>query len=185
MTSKASEEAIPCEDGSQQIDEDGHNEVKNLPLSSQLADSDQSSVKRSKSDSDSSLGSFVPQSITSTLAYDQTPFAEFRDQVDQLCQSLWPATVKEARAEGLAVAPNNGLLGRLRTKTLNRFLRQPSLPSQSEVETTPQREFDIERMKGGSFNRIVGISIPGSGGEDATRLVLRIPRVPWIARPGL
>lgn len=184
MTSKASAEAIPCEDGGQPVNSDGHYESTDLPLSSPIVDSKITSIARSKSNSDSSLGSFVPQSITSTLQWNQTPFAEFRDQVNQLCHSLWPASTRETRAEGLVVAPNSGLLGRLRTRTLNRFLRQPSIPNQSGVELPPQREFLIERMSGGSFNRIVGISITGSEGGDATQLVLRLPRIPWAVKTG-
>lgn len=37
-------------------------------------------------------------------------------------------------------------------------------------------------MSGGTYNRIVGITIPGLEGEEPTRLVLRIPRMAWNFR---
>lgn len=37
-------------------------------------------------------------------------------------------------------------------------------------------DFIIERLRGGSFNRVVGITVMHSNGDKATRVVLRMPR---------
>ena len=127
--------------------------------------------KRSSVKSTSS--SFRPPSVTSTIAYEQTPFTEWSVQVRQLCHSLWPPSVKEYRIQRLLGGPNNRFLGVLRSKKLGRFLWPAS----------PPKAFEIERMRGGSFNRIVGINIIGSETEDPIALILRTPRYPWDSRP--
>lgn len=159
--------------------------IVNSPLDGPEASLDMTLEKKPKpsSASSSSSSSFHPASVTSTIAHQQTPFAEFEIQVRQLCHSLWPPTVKEHRTERLLDTPNSRLLGRLRTKTFVRFLRQTSPPKECDIETSLPINFIIERMSGGTYNRIVGISIPGSEGRDPTRLVLRTPRMAWNARP--
>ncbi|KAL8676516.1 MAG: hypothetical protein Q9224_007279, partial [Gallowayella concinna] len=44
-------------------------------------------------------------------------------------------------------------------------------PAASEDE-----DFEVERLKGGSYNRIIGIKTPPSTGESEGRYILRIPR---------
>ena len=119
----------------------------------------------------SQSSSFHPKSETSTIEYDQTPFVDFSIQVKELCHSLWPPSAKEYRVQRLLGGPK--LLGVLRTKKLGRFLSPAS----------PPKAFEIERMSGGSFNRITGIRIIGFEGEDPISLVLRTPRAAWNSRP--
>ena len=121
----------------------------------------------------SKSSSFYPESRTSTEEYDQTPFVDFSKQVTQLCNSLWPPSVKEYRIQRLLGGPNNRFLGVLRSKKLGRYLWPPS----------PPKAFDIERMSGGSFNRVVGIKIIGSEKEDPIPLVLRTSRYLWDSHP--
>ena len=124
-----------------------------------------------QSPSSSRSSSFHPRSETSTIKYDQTPFADFRVQVEELCHTLWPSSPKEYRVQRLLGGPK--FLGVLRAKKLGRFLSPGS----------PPKAFDIERMLGGTFNRIVGIKMIGSEGEDPIPLILRVSRLPWDARP--
>ena len=151
------------------------------PMISDVLTSDDNPTKASehaehhskRSSVKSTSSSFRPPSVTSTIAYEQTPFVEWSVQVKQLCHSLWPPSVKEYRIQRLLGGPNNRFLGVLRSKKLGRFLWPAS----------PPKAFEIERMRGGSFNRIIGIKIIGSENEDPIELVLRTPRYPWDSRP--
>lgn len=128
----------------------------------------------SGSASDSDDGYRAP-SESSTLAHEQTPFSEFSEQVKELCHLLWPPSpkTKELRVERLLGSSNVKLLGALRSNKFGRILWPASAP----------KEFVIERMTGGSFNRIIGITIPSStAGEDPVQLVLRVPRIEWMVR---
>lgn len=184
MSTNSRRDAPLCPDIAHETVRSDHEDIAVLPPKGLEASSDESSVRQFKpSSANSSSSSCHPASVTSTIAHQQTPFIEFQIQVKQLCHSLWPPTVKEHRAERLLETPNSRLLGRLRTKTFVRFLRQTSPLKDIDVETSLLRGFDIERMSGGTYNRIVGITILGSEGEEPTRLVLRIPRMAWNSRP--
>ncbi|KAK4695285.1 hypothetical protein P7C71_g2438, partial [Lecanoromycetidae sp. Uapishka_2] len=108
------------------------------------------------------------KSETSTIAHEQTPFEEFKLQVKELCHALWPASSKEPPRK-------ERILSSLRAKKVGRFLRPPPPP--------PPKEFAIERLAGGTFNRVTGITIVGCNGEDDLRLILRVPRIEWESRP--
>lgn len=121
------------------------------------------SVKSSSSSTESS---------SSTIAYEQISFNQFSIKVEELCQLLWPSTPKESRGERLLNGSSSRLIGALRG---TRFRK--TLPS-----TTP-RKFMIERLEGGTFNRITGITLPQQNSEEPQQLILRTPRSEWSARP--
>ena len=78
-------------------------------------------------------------SETSTIAHEQLPFEEYKYQVQQLCELLWP--------------------------------------------TTPKSHFAIERLIGGSYNRITGIKMSCQPNKPSSKeLILRVPRSEWDAR---
>ena len=109
----------------------------------------------------SSIHSGSDQNKTSTLWYEQESYISFKPRVEKLCQKLWPPQ-KSLRQ----------LLAGSRTATCmrnNKILR-PFVPSQKTVL--------IERLKGGDYNRIIGITLPKSGSrKNIDRdLILRIPR---------
>ena len=108
-----------------------------------------------------SMHSGSDQSDTSTLKYTQESYNLFKPRVERLCQKLWPP--QKSLRQFLA---DSRTATRMRT---NRFLR-PFVPSQKEIL--------IERLKGGDFNRIIGITLPMSGStKNISRdLILRIPR---------
>lgn len=106
------------------------------------------------------------ESETSTIAHEQTPFEEFKIQVKELCNALWPASSKEPSRKG-------HILSSLRAKKVGRILQPAS----------PPKEFVIERLTGGTFNRVIGITIIGCNGENDVRLILRVPRIEWQSRP--
>lgn len=108
-------------------------------------------------------------SFTSTVEYSQTPFDQYIHQVKELCNLLWPPSpiisqdVRASRAERL--------LGRNRVTGILLPKR-----SRSVRASAPPKEFLIERLRGGGFNRIIGITVKHSTGEEPTQLILRVPR---------
>lgn len=111
--------------------------------------------------SSSRSSSFHPKSATSTFTYDQIPFDEFRPQVEELCHLLWSPSPREPQG-----GSNNRLLNMLRSKKLNR----------SQGPRPPPKKFLIERMTGGSYNRVIGITIISADGKEPVQVVLRLPR---------
>ena len=111
--------------------------------------------------SSSRSSSFHPKSATSTFTYGQIPFDEFRPQVEELCHLLWSPSPKEPQG-----GSTNRLLSMLRSKKLNR----------SQGPRPPPKKFLIERMTGGSYNRVIGITIISADGKDPIQVVLRLPR---------
>lgn len=109
-------------------------------------------------------------STTSTVEYDHTPFDKFRLQVEELCHIIWSPSANPSRVERLWSGSNNRIVGILRAKK--------GRPSQSSA---PPKEFVIERVRGGGYNRVIGVTII-SPTEDPVRLILRIPRWDWEAR---
>lgn len=106
------------------------------------------------------------KSETSTIAHEQIPFEEFKVQVKALCQGLWPVPFKEPPRRGR-------ILNTLRSKSVGRFLRQaPNF-----------KEFLIKRLNGGTFNRVVSITIVGTNSDEDVRVILRVPRIEWESRP--
>ena len=140
-------------------------ETDNMKPGSEKADSHKSK-KSNKSD----------VSFTSTMEYGQTPFDQYTHQVKELCHLLWPPSpkvaqeVKTSRVERLLA--NNRVTGGLLPKR-----------SRSTPASAPPKSFLIERLKGGGYNRIIGITIKNSTNEDHVRLILRVSRFDDAARP--
>ena len=100
-------------------------------------------------------------SETSTLRYDQEPFHLFKSRVENLCQVLWPP--QESILQSWACSKIAKLIGA--NKLLGLFAPSQQVPL-------------IERLRGGDYNRIIGITLPLSkrgehGGRD---FILRVPR---------
>ncbi|CAF9919341.1 hypothetical protein IMSHALPRED_004598 [Imshaugia aleurites] len=117
--------------------------------------SENSSIHSSSKQSDTS------QSDTSTLRYDQEAYDLFRIRVEKLCQVLWPPpkSIRQSLLDSKAAT-------RMRA---NKFFRL-FVPSQDTLR--------IERLRGGDYNRIVGIRLPVSKSEVGRNrdLILRVPR---------
>ena len=110
---------------------------------------------------DGSMHSSSEHSETSTLKYDQEPYRLFKLRVEKLCHVLWPPQ-KSIRLLLL----NSKIAGILRVnKVLNMLVPSQGAPL-------------IERLSGGDYNRIVGITLPHSKREEHgdRDLILRVPR---------
>lgn len=108
-------------------------------------------------------------SETSTQNYEwygRAPYDEFELQVKELCQQLWPASNEEPTKKPLVERMRKRLAGALRIKDSLSPLQFP---------TTPDR-FIVERMRGGSYNRVAGITVMSQNKEAEARMVLRVPR---------
>ena len=118
------------------------------------------------SSSTSKSSFFRAKSETSTIAHEKTAFEEFKLQVKELCHVLWPESPKEPQG-----GSNTRILGVLSSRKLSRFRGARS----------PPKKFLIERMSGGTCNRVTSIKIISADVEDPVRLVLRTPRIIWDA----
>ena len=100
-------------------------------------------------------------SETSTLQYDQEPYNLFEIRVEKLCHILWPL-----QASMGSFWTNSRIAKIMRA---NKFLR---------VFAPFQEAPLIERLGGGDYNRVVGISFPSSTRETYPKrdLILRVPR---------
>ena len=136
-----------------------------------VANAPETSSQTSKS------SSFYAESETSTLQYSQTPFEEFKAQVQQLCHLLWspssPAKAPSPSAKELRSSSSSRFLGVLRKKKV----------TPAPEPTAPSKHFLIERMRGGSFNRVTGLTVIDANGKEENRLVLRVPRFAWDSTP--
>lgn len=108
-------------------------------------------------------------SETSTLEYDQVPFETFRSQAEDLCHKLWCPTPKSSATEVVSAAPYRHVLSILRATRLSKT------SSSAAPIPASEKKFVIERLRGGGFNRIIGIT-----GIDPEPLqcILRIGRGP-------
>lgn len=100
-------------------------------------------------------------SDTSTLRYDQEPYHSFKSRVENLCQVLWPP--QKSLRESLASSKIAKWIGA--DKVLNLFAPVKQVPL-------------IERLRGGDYNRIIGITLPFSKRREngGRNLILRVPR---------
>ena len=125
----------------------------------------------------SKSSSFYPESETSTVKFDHTPFEEYKTQVQQLCHQLWcpssPPKAPVSSSKDLRSASGSRILGVLRKKKA----------APAPQPKTPAKQFLIERMRGGSYNRVTAITILDSEGKEDTRVVLRVPRYAWESTP--
>ena len=108
-----------------------------------------------------SMHSSSENSDTSTLKYDQESYDLFRPRVENLCRVLWPP--QKSIIQSLS---NSNIATRLRA---NEFLRL-FIPAQEAPL--------IERLRGGDYNRIVGITLPLTkiGATRNRDLIVRVPR---------
>lgn len=94
------------------------------------------------------------------------PFDKFSLQVKKLCEQLWPSSAKLIGVDRLMGGHGDRFRLVLRGKRFDRSLKA----------TATSNDFIIERLRGGSFNRVVGITVMHSNGDKATHVVLRVPR---------
>ena len=148
-----------------------------------LDETDQTAEKTSGSQASSSKSSkFSYQSETSTLAHEQTPFIDFKLQVLELCHLLWPSAPKSTLSERSTTASGHRFSSLLKSKKL--LQRKSSSPiTSNETSKDLVKDFVIERMRGGTFNRIIGITIIDPSADRPEQLILRIPRIAWMSRP--
>ena len=97
-------------------------------------------------------------SQTSTEEYCHIPFEEFSLQVKQLCEHLWKIQTYPGYIDHSA--------------------SQVDIESSGSAEPSGFHEFILEKMKGGGFNRVIGIDVTDwrDPMADINRFVLRVPR---------
>ena len=105
-------------------------------------------------------------SRTSTLKYSQEPFDDYQVRVKQLCHVLWPTkslgAQRERRTSSIA---RHRIFDAVRVRKIRRAISPP-----------PRKEFVIERLTGGTYNRIIGITVKDASNIDSKNFVLRVPR---------
>ena len=184
MATNNTEAPLPRDPADQIVMSDGaksdpeerdHGSDGDLDKTAEIAENPSGNRKSGQKTTDSST-----HSESSTVEYEQTPFTEFSVQVKELCHSIWPHG-KEPRVQPPLDRSDSRIAGLLRSKKLHRFLTpSKSIPS---VSAARGKEFEIERLAGGSFNRIVGVTVLDSELQEPDRLILRVPRSAWEARP--
>ena len=137
-----------------------------------------------KSGSESS--SFSYHSETSTIAHEQTPYVDFKLQVEELCHLLWPLVPPPVPTRPLPEqsprASGHRFSGLLKSRKLHR-LKSSSPLAADETSKPLLKEFIIERMTGGTFNRVIGITVIDPNADRPEKLILRVPRIAWMSRP--
>lgn len=131
--------------------------------------------------SDSTSSSFSYQSVTSTLAHEQTPFIEFKLQVLELCHLLWPSAPRSPLPEQSRGTSHRRFSGLLKPRKLGRLKSFPVTHNETTKHAT--KDFVVERMTGGTFNRIIGITVIDPNTDRSEHLILRVPRIAWMSRP--
>lgn len=132
--------------------------------------------------SSSKISSFSYQSETSTIAHEQTPFIDFKLQVLKLCHLLWPPAPKRPLSKQSPRPSGNRFSGLLKSRKLGRL--KPSSPATpDETFKYLSKKFIVERMNGGTFNRVIGITVIDPNAGRPEQLILRVPRIAWMSRP--
>ncbi len=106
-------------------------------------------------------------SRTSTLKYDQEPFDQYRDRVIKLCHLLWPGA-PHAGPRRDTVGGGGARARILDAVKVKKWRRLPS----HVLETS----YNIERMNGGTYNRVIGIRVDNYSTKEPKQLILRVPR---------
>ena len=137
-------------------------------------------------DVDHSYKSEKTASLTSTVRHDEIPFDQLKPRIQDLCHMLWPSTEPQSFQGTSSRSIAQSLLKRILGRSGSQFIK--GFRSKSKTSAIENRKsariFRIEHMKGGSYNRVVGITIEQSSEDPTTELVLRIPRGDWqIPRP--
>ncbi len=123
--------------------------------------SEQSTTSQPKGSNNSDV------SFTSTVEYSQTPFDQYIHQVKELCHLLWPSSPKVSQDVKMS------RVERARNRVTEIMLSKRNRPAPA---STPPKEFLIHRLRGGGFNRVIGITIKSSTDEEPVQLILRVPR---------
>lgn len=126
------------------------------------------------SEQDSEAQNTRPSFFSQNLPFEQIPYEDFAVQVKELCQLLWPTpssadepTRKRSLPKRMSESLHELLAGILGVnETEERLPQSPSRPER----------FIIEHLRGGSYNRVVGITIMGDRCNTEKRAVLRVPR---------
>lgn len=108
------------------------------------------------------------KSRTSTLEFHHEPFQDFKPLVEQLCLILWPIPARTSTIE------------RVLGSHFTSLLRRKVFPLTAVLLSS--NNFHVERLSGGSFNRIIGITVTESNSGVVNRYILRVPRFD-TARP--
>ncbi|KAG8528443.1 uncharacterized protein KY384_007361 [Bacidia gigantensis] len=116
--------------------------------------------------SGSSSTSYPEGTETSTLRYCQEPWDVYRPRVEKLCRTLWP--------------PQQGLMSRVANSRILTWARTIKF---ADAILPGKHEPVIERMCGGDYNRITGITLPRHPNLPCDRLILRKPREPNFGHP--
>ena len=109
-------------------------------------------------------------SWTSTDYYDQEPFETYQNRVRTLCGKLWPQS---------SFSYFNRFLRSFSNTRAAIYLKQFKFVDKFLPESDP---FSITQLKGGSYNRITGVTIAGLASSNwflsrpPLDLVLRVPR---------
>ena len=140
-------------------------ETDNISPMSEKATSSQS--KKTSSQSKNSKNTDV--SFTSTVEYSQTPFDQYIHQVKELCHLLWPSSPK---------VPQDVKTSRVERLLAKNRMAEMFLPkrNRSARVSAPPKDFLIHRLRGGGFNRVIGITIKYPTDDEPTQLILRVPR---------
>ena len=132
--------------------------------------------------SSSKSSSFSYQSETSTLAHEQTPFVDFKLQVVELCHLLWSPAPKRPLSKQSPRPSGYRFSGLLKSRKLGR-LKSSSPVAPNETSKHSDKKFTVERMNGGTFNRVIGITVFDPNASRPEQLILRVPRIAWMSRP--
>ena len=128
--------------------------------------SDTNDVSNAANESSTVSSSISIDSRTSTLKYSQEPFSEYRVRVEKLCHVLWPAESSIANpARRTSSIAKSRILDAVRVKKFRRAM-----------PPAPEKDFVIEHLAGGTYNRIIGITVKDAGLLDPKHFVLRVPR---------
>lgn len=98
-------------------------------------------------------------SNTSTVKFSQEPFDQYQHRVSELCREIWP--------------PKSNALSRLLKLRVFSHLRSNRVLRSKLQISDP---YNIERLKGGSYNRIIGVTPASAKDQPRTPMILRIPR---------
>ena len=113
---------------------------------------------------ESSLPPFEPSLPTlercETEYFGHEPFETFKLRVELLCRIIW-------RSGPPCEPVNNSLIHRIKR----------NFKSKSCVQNHPQRIFEITKMRGGSFNRVVGVTITDEPNSS------KLPSLPFPPTP--
>ena len=99
---------------------------------------------------------------TSTIEFGHEPFETYQLRVKELCSMLWNTYPERSRL--------NRLLG---TRVVERLRGTRIVQSWLQA---PPKDFLINRLRGGGFNRIIAINVVDSNKVHSIPFILRVPR---------